>query len=100
MAGLSLFGGIDVTRHIYDCVLRLQLGPAEREFDARITYQGGRFQADIERIEVRCGLFWLAVPGLLELVEDCDLLFDSLRDHAAGRLEDARTVALALRSGA
>lgn len=98
-AGLAVSGGGDVTRYVYDCVLRLQLGPAEREFDARITYQGGPLQADIERIEVRRGGVWIAVPQLEDLLEECAVLFDTLRAHAAGRREGARSVALALRRG-
>lgn len=98
-AGLAVSGGSDVTRYVYDCALRLQLGPAEWEFDALIAYRGGSLHADIERIEVRCGELWIAVPQLLNLVEECAVLFDTLRAHAAGRREDARTVALALRRG-
>lgn len=77
----------------WDGVLTLQLGPVDRQFDARIVYQAGPFRADIQGIEIRTPQGWLPVPWLLELMEDSAPLFDMLRDHAAGRMADARTIA-------
>lgn len=82
-----------MARHVFECVLRLRLGPADREFDARITYQGGPFQADIETVEVRTGEGWIRVPDVVDLIADSAALFDALRDHASGRNADARVVA-------
>ncbi|MGF7175865.1 hypothetical protein [Azospirillum doebereinerae] len=82
-----------MTRHLFEAVLRLQLGPVDRDFEARITYQGGPFQADIETIEVQTEQGWIPVPWLIDLVEDCPALFDALRAHACGRVADARCVA-------
>ncbi|PWC47168.1 hypothetical protein TSA6c_10850 [Azospirillum sp. TSA6c] len=59
----------------------------------RIIYQGGPFRADIEVIEIRTRQGWIRAPWLIDLVEDCAPLFDMLRDHAAGRVADARAVA-------
>ncbi|MGF7178298.1 hypothetical protein [Azospirillum doebereinerae] len=82
-----------MVRHVFEAVLCLQLGPVDLEFDTRITYQGGRFQADIEAVEVRTGQGWIPVPTLIALVEESPALFDALRDHACGRIADARCVA-------
>lgn len=71
-----------MARHVFEAVLCLRLGPVEREFDARITYRGGPFQADIERVEVRTPEGWIPVPNVRDLIEDSPALFDALRAHA------------------
>lgn len=77
----------------WDGVLCLQLGPVDRHFAVRITYQGGPFRADIEAIAIRTPQGWIRAPWLIDLVGDYAPLFDMLRDHAVGRLADARAVA-------
>lgn len=73
--------------------MRLQLGPVDREFDARVTFHAGPRGADIEAVEVRTDRGWLPRPDLIALIETCPALTDALRDHAAGRLADARCLA-------
>ncbi|MBF5094400.1 hypothetical protein F1643_07790 [Azospirillum sp. INR13] len=46
----------------WDGVLCLQLGPVDRHFAVRITYQGGPFRADIEAIEIQTSQGWLRAP--------------------------------------
>jgi len=77
----------------WDGVLCLQLGPVDRHFAVRITYQGGPFRADIKAIEIQTAQGWIRAPWLIDLVEDCAPLFDMLRDHAVGRVADAQAVA-------
>lgn len=77
----------------YDTVLTFALGPAEREYDARIQYRGGRWEASIDRVEIRMGDEWVAVPWVLPLLEDSAPLYDELRAYAVGRLADAREIA-------
>lgn len=77
----------------YDTVLTLALGPAERQYDARIQYRGGRWEAAIDRVEIRMGDAWVSVPWALELLEDSGSLYDELRAYAVGRLADARAMA-------
>lgn len=87
-----------MARFVFDCVLRLVLGPADREFEARITYQGGRWQADVEAVEVLIsGGGWMPCPDLRQLVQDDPDLCDALRDHACGVMIAARADAAALR---
>ncbi|WP_377808002.1 host-nuclease inhibitor Gam family protein [Azospirillum sp. A29] len=50
----------------WDGVLCLQLGPVDRHFAVRITYQGGPFRADIEAIEIRTAQGWIRAPWLEE----------------------------------
>ncbi len=77
----------------YDTVLALRLGPAEREFDARIWYRGGRWEAAIDRIEIQVAGQWIAAPWAFDLIEDSAPLYDELRAYAVGRLADARATA-------
>lgn len=77
----------------YDTVLTLALGSAERQYDARIQYRGGRWEANIDRVEIRMGDEWVAVPWALPLLEDSGSLYDDLRAYAVGRLADAREMA-------
>ncbi|GAA4258979.1 hypothetical protein GBZ26_03935 [Azospirillum formosense] len=77
----------------YDTVLTLALGSAERQYDARIQYRGGRWEASIDRVEIRMGDEWVAVPWVLPLLEDSGSLYDELRAYAVGRLTDAREIA-------
>nr|WP_247897048.1 hypothetical protein [Azospirillum argentinense] len=74
-------------------MLTLALGPAERQYDARIQYRGGRWEANIDRVEIRMADEWVAVPWALELLEDSGSLYDELRAHVVGRLADAREMA-------
>ncbi|WP_448208467.1 hypothetical protein [Azospirillum sp. sgz302134] len=77
----------------YDTVLRLRLGPAEREYNARIQFRGGRWEANIDRLEICVSGEWISAPWALDLIEDSAPLFDELRAHAVGRLADARETA-------
>ena len=77
----------------YDTVLTIALGPAEREYDARIQYRGRRWEANIDRVEIRMAGEWIAVPWVLDLIEDSAPLYDELRAYAVGRLADARETA-------
>lgn len=82
-----------------DTTLRVALGDADREFEARLRYIGGPFQADIQSVEI---LWpdgqWLEAPWLLDVFENNDALYDALRDHTTGRLMEERRAAAALRS--
>ncbi len=69
-------------RLVYECELGLRLGPVDVEFDARITYQAGRWQADVESIELLDDTTWVSVPVLIDLLEECPALYDALRHHA------------------
>ncbi|MBB3267602.1 hypothetical protein FHW79_005263 [Azospirillum sp. OGB3] len=77
----------------YDTVLTLALGSAERQYDARIQYRGGRWEANIDRVEIRVGDEWVTAPWALPLLEDSGSLYDDLRAYAVGRLADAREMA-------
>lgn len=70
----------------FDTVLTVCIGAAEREWDARVIYWAGPWQAEIERIEICEAGTWIGAPWLMDLIGDSAPLFDALRAHAGAVL--------------
>lgn len=84
-----------MTSDVMDADLILRLDGAVAVVPARVSYSVSPVMVDIDGITVEHRGAWVAVPLVTELLADSDALREAVEDHAAGRRDDARTIARA-----